>query len=84
MEDRKARIKFFLSKWFRDYQLRDDEDIFALGFVNSLLAIQLLAFLEREFGVTIEDQDLDFDNFRTLNGMDALLHRKTNVVRSPG
>ena len=27
-----------------------DEDIFALGFVNSLLAMQLVLFVEKEFG----------------------------------
>lgn len=82
MDHRKARIRAFLSSWFRDYHLRDDDDIFALGFVNSLLAIQLLAFLEKEFDVTIGDEDLEFDNFRTLNGMDALLERKLNGVKA--
>jgi methoxymalonate biosynthesis acyl carrier protein len=60
----------------RNNDLKDDEDIFALGFINSLAALQLVQFLEKEFGITVEDEDLDLDNFRTLNSMDELLERK--------
>lgn len=76
MDDRKEKIKQFLSKLMRNHDLKDDEDIFALGFLNSLAALQLVNFLEKEFGITVEDEDLDLDNFRTLNSMDALLERK--------
>ena len=76
MRERKDKIKSFLSKFFRNYELRDEDDIFAMGLVNSLLALQLVNFLQKEFSITIEDEDLDFENFRTLNDMDALLQRK--------
>lgn len=75
--NRRARIKEFLFRFFRNHELKDDEDIFALGFVNSLLALQLVNFLENEFGITVEDEDLDFENFRTVSNMDALVARKT-------
>ena len=80
MEEKKMKIRGFLGKFFRNHELRDDDDIFALGFVNSLLALQLVNFLQKEFAVTIEDEDLDFENFRTLNNMGALLERKTATV----
>lgn len=76
MNERKEKIKQFLSKLVRNHDLKDDEDIFALGFINSLAALQLVNFLEKEFGVSIEDEDLDFSNFSTLNNMDALLESK--------
>jgi acyl carrier protein len=76
VEERKARIRVFLSTFFGNRDLGDSQDIFALGFVNSLLAIQLVSFLEKEFAITIEDQDLDFENFKTVNNMDALVERK--------
>lgn len=74
--DRKDKIKQFLSKLMNNRELKDDEDIFALGFLNSLAAVQLVNFLEKEFGVTIEDEDLNVENFNTLNNMDAFLERK--------
>jgi acyl carrier protein len=76
MDTMKARIKEFLSRFFRNHDLGDDEDIFALGFVNSLLAMQLVTFVEKEFGVTIENDDLDIDNFRSINCIAALVQRK--------
>ena len=79
MDERKAHIKQFLSRFFRNHELRDDEDIFALGFVNSLLAMQLVAFIEKEYSLTVEDEDLDLDNFRTIDAIDALIERKVAV-----
>lgn len=84
MRDRKDKIKNFLAKFFRNYELRDEDDIFAMGFVNSLLALQLVNFLQKEFSITIEDEDLDFENFRTLNNMDALLERKLAPAEMQG
>ena len=76
VNDRKLEIKQFLSRFFNTQQLKDDDDIFSLGVVNSLLALQLVNFLEKEFGITIEDEDLDIGEFRTINCMDRLVDRK--------
>lgn len=76
METRKAAIRKFLSKYLRSYELEDEEDIFALGFVNSMIAIQLVDFLEKHFGVTVEEDDLDLDNFRSLGAMDRFVVAK--------
>lgn len=76
MDERKTKIKGFLSKYFRNHELKDDEDIFALGFVNSLLAIQLVAFVEKEFGIEVGDEDLDIANFRSIDKIDELVGRK--------
>lgn len=75
--DIKAAIRQFLARSFKDYDLRDDEDIFSLGFVNSLFAMQLVMFVEQTFSVTVEDEDLDIDNFRTIDALAALIARKT-------
>jgi len=76
MTDVQIRIKQFLSRFFKQHDLQPDEDIFALGFVNSLLAMQLVTFIEKEFGATVADDDLDLQNFRSLAAMDALVTRK--------
>lgn len=80
MKAAKDKIKKFLSQFFGDRDLQDDEDIFALGFVNSMFAMQLVLFIEKEFEVTIENEDLEFANFRSVNSMTALLERKITVL----
>ncbi len=72
----KTKIRQFLARHFRDYDLQDDEDIFSLGFVNSLFAMQLVLFAENDLGITVEDQDLEIDNFRTINALTDLVMRK--------
>ena len=80
MKAAKDKIKKFLSQFFGNHDLQDDEDIFALGFVNSMFAMQLVLFIEKEFEVTIENEDLEFANFRSINSMVSLLERKTTVM----
>ncbi|HAG98784.1 MAG TPA: D-alanyl carrier protein, partial [Ktedonobacter sp.] len=42
MEDSRTKIRAFIAKFFQNINLQDDEDIFALGFINSLFAMQLV------------------------------------------
>lgn len=77
MDQTQAKIKEFLSRFFKSHDLQPDDDIFALGFVNSLLAMQLVAFVEKEFGIRVEDEDLDLDNFRSIGAIARLVAKKT-------
>jgi len=76
MDQTQDKIKEFLSRFFKNHDLKPEEDIFALGFVNSLLAMQLVAFVEKEFGIRVEDEDLDLDNFRSIDAISSLVARK--------
>jgi len=76
MEENKEKIKKFLSRFFRKHELGDDEDIFSLGFVNSLFAMQLVMFIEKEFGISVENKDLDLKNFSTVNAINQLIENK--------
>jgi acyl carrier protein len=80
MEENLVRIRKFLSRFFREHEIEGDDDIFALGFVNSLFAIQLVMFLEKEFGISIDNKDLDLNNFRTTNAILAFVDKKTNLA----
>jgi len=80
MQKIQVKIKEFLSRFFRNHDLQLDEDIFALGFINSMFAMQLVLFIEQEFQINIENEDLDFANFKTINAMTRLIESKTNLV----
>lgn len=83
MDQTQVKIKEFLSRFFKNHELQPEEDIFALGFVNSLLAMQLVAFVEKEFGIRVEDEDLDLDNFRSIQAISSLIARKQGTAVSP-
>ncbi len=74
----RLRIKDYLSRHFPGYELKDDDDIFSLGFVTSMFALQLVNFLEREFNIALENEDLEIDNFRSVNVLTNLVQRKTS------
>lgn len=69
MDAVKEKVKSFLRRFFRKHELQDDEDIFALGVVNSLFAMQLVLFIEKEFQIKVGNRDLNLDNFRTINAI---------------
>lgn len=84
MQGSKDAIRAFLARFFRNYEIQDHEDIFSLGFVNSLFALELVMFVEKEFSFTVENDDLHIDNFRSINAIAALIERKANGTAPMG
>lgn len=76
----RPKVREFLSRFFKNRELADDDDIFELGFVNSLVAMQLVQFVEKEFALTVEDDDLDLDNFRSIDSIASLVESKRGAV----
>jgi acyl carrier protein len=75
----RQKTKAFITVHFKNYDLKDDDDIFSLGFVNSLFAMQLVLFLEKEFDLKVQDDDLLIDNFRTVNAVLDLVERRRSA-----
>jgi acyl carrier protein len=73
----KAKTRAFMARSFRTDDLNDSDEIFALGLVNSLFAMQLVMFVEKEFQISIGDEDLTIDNFRSVDAIAALVAAKT-------
>lgn len=70
-------IREFLQKRIgQDVQFTDTDDIFQTGLVNSLFALQLVVFLEKSFDITVENEDLNLDNFRSVSNMEAFILKK--------
>ena len=76
MDDHRERIRAFLLRHLGTADLNDKDDIFTLGFVNSLFAMQMLAWIEREFEIEITDDDLEIRNFNSVQAIHALVRRK--------
>jgi acyl carrier protein len=72
-------IVAFLARTVRTDRITDDLDLFAGGHVNSLFALQLIQFVEQTFGVRIESEDLELDNFRTVGAIEAFVARKRSA-----
>ncbi len=75
-DDIAPQVHDFVEKFLQGADFEDDDDIFALGLVNSLMAMQLVLFLEKEFAVKFEKSELKLDNFRTVERMADMLAAK--------
>ena len=58
----------------------DDVNLFESGILDSLKLINLILELEEGFGVSIAENDLNFDNFRSRN---AICEALAELVPSP-
>lgn len=77
MSQHTTRILEFIQSRYPQAQLTDTEDIFQVGYVNSLFAMELVMFVENTFGVTVPNDELRIDNFRTAASMSDLVDRLT-------
>jgi acyl carrier protein len=59
----------------KDVTFTDQDNIFEMGFVNSLFAMKLLNYLESEFKVEIEEYDMDIQNFSSVVNITALIDK---------
>lgn len=76
MDEVRTKIKGYLSRSLTKRELDGDENIFDLGLVHSMSAIQLILFIEKEFGVELEDEEMDFAKISTLNEITSLVMQK--------
>ncbi|MFD4245025.1 acyl carrier protein [Streptomyces sp. IBSNAI002] len=74
-----APIKSFLIQEFipdvQASELATDYDLLANGVVDSLGLLKLIAWVETEFDVVVDDAALDPDNFRSIDAIDAFVAR---------
>jgi methoxymalonate biosynthesis acyl carrier protein len=72
----RAIIESNLNIFDSDVEFSDDDNIFRKGFVDSLFAVKLLAYLEEEFHIKISNDDLNIDNFYSVNKMISFVESK--------
>lgn len=80
MDDVRSQIRAFLARHVRRDDLTDDANIFQGGYVNSLFAMELVLFVERDFKIAIGDDDLSLENFQSVNAIAALVARKRAAI----
>lgn len=54
-----------------------DHDLLSAGIVDSLGILRLAAFIEEQFGVKVFDEDVVFENFRSIRAMAAYIAGRT-------
>lgn len=60
----------------RGRPLRDDDALVEEGILDSMAILQLVSFLEEQFGVEVADDEMVPENFGTLARLGAFVERK--------
>ena len=78
------RVRQFIAATFYvdPVALGDDVSIITEGFVDSTGILEVIAFLESEFGVQVSDREATPDNLETVGRIAAFVERKRQT--SPG
>ncbi len=76
----KEQIREFVCKTsFSDPQkIQDDTLLFDEGIFDSMGLLHLIAFLEDDFGIKVDDLELNADNFGSIDTIASYLGRKLN------
>jgi acyl carrier protein len=72
----KATIRSFILSSIAVADLDDDANLFESGIVNSLFAVQLMTFIEKTFAIEVGMDDLDIENFKSLNATTGFVLRQ--------
>ncbi len=58
-------------------QITQDTALFTSGLLDSVDLVELTTFLENEFNIKINEQDIIINNFNTINSMQNFISKKT-------
>ena len=58
-------------------EVSDDEQLIENGVLTSLQTVELVMFLEDRFAVTVEDEELDEENFASVQTIASLVTSKS-------
>ncbi len=78
-DDVRGRVRSFLDTRLASRSPSDTDDIFAMGYANSLFAVQLARFVQTEFEIELQAEDMDIDNFRSLDAIVGFVCAKTGA-----
>jgi acyl carrier protein len=62
------------------YRYSDDASFLEEGIVDSMGIMELVMFVEENFGVTVDDEDLTPDNFDSVARLAAYIRRKSEAL----
>ncbi len=72
MDTRERIYKFFVDKKKAD-GLTYDTELLKSRYINSLFALQIVMFVEKEFGVKLGRREISTENFHSINAIAALV-----------
>jgi methoxymalonate biosynthesis acyl carrier protein len=61
-------------------EFSDSDNIFQMGFVNSLFAMKLVNYIEENFNVQVANDDLEISNFSSVDRITQFIENKRSTA----
>ncbi len=65
----------------RQLNIQDDDQLLENGLLDSLGILDVVTYLEEEFGISISDDELTPDNFQSIRTMCTYVQQKKNHMK---
>ena len=76
-----SKIKTFLAQQFpMTRNVSNDEPLLTNGLIDSLGILEVVSFVENEFGVVVSDEELLPENFGSIHSLTNFVHEKTGAT----
>lgn len=59
--------------------LKEDQDLLSAGIIDSLGILQLVAFMEKQLGIQVPDEDVIFENFQSIRAMTEYVKQRQSA-----
>jgi acyl carrier protein len=86
MDRAQAELRRFVIDNFlygRDGRLRDDDSFLDMGIIDSTGLLELVNFLEKQYGISVEEADLIPENLDSIAQLAGFLQRKLDQRQAP-
>lgn len=81
-----SRVRGFIQENFlymhSDFQLADDDRLLDKGVMDSMSIVEMITFIETEFGVQAMEDEISEANFGSLTGIARFIGDKRSVLTS--
>ena len=68
-----ARVRAYITENFLymrpDFSIGDNDSLLGTGIIDSMGVIEVITFVQQEFGITIDDDDITEENLGTLSAI---------------
>ena len=76
-----SKVKTFLAQQFPiTKNVGNDEPLLGNGLIDSLGILEVVTFVEKEFGIVVSDEDLTPENFGSIHNLAEFVQNKTQAV----
>ena len=72
--------KFLLQQFPATKSVGNEDPLLKNGLIDSPGILEVVTFLEKEFGITVMDQELLPENFESIRSLSSFVQQKTNGV----